>query len=135
MSGRPVNTQPQPRPTTIGRRGAARLRLAIPARFMATHSMRACILLDLSRTGARVALGSAPLRVGEAGYLIVTQFELFASVVRAAPGFDGGINGLVFEEPLTDQQVLAIRHHAETYEASERDSLREQVRRWVTGEP
>lgn len=55
--------------------------------------------------------------------------------MRNDNGVGGGIIGIAFDEPLTDAQVLEIRHHAEQFEANERDALREQVRRWVSGEP
>lgn len=135
MSARPAFTDLSLLPpTTTGRRAAARLRLAIPARMMAIHSTRPCVLIDLSRTGARIALAAVPLKVGEAGYLVLPHLEVFATVVRAARGQDGGTNGLEFDEPLCDDQVLAMRRHAETYQMSERQALRDQVRRWVTGE-
>ncbi len=134
MSARPAFTEALLPPATTGRRAAARLRLAIPARMMAIHGTRPCVLIDLSRTGARIALADVPLKVGESGYLVISGLEVFATAVRAARGQNGGTNGLVFEDPLADDQVLSVRRHAETYQASERDALRDQVRRWVTGE-
>lgn len=116
-----------------GRRGAARLRLAIPVRIVSTRATQSCILLDLSRSGARIGLAD-PLAPGMCLYLQIARLEVFAEVVRRDPGAGGGINGLVFDEPLPDAAVLAVRQHAETFEQRQRDSLREQVRRWVSGE-
>lgn len=120
-----------PRPT--GRRGAARLRLAIPVRMVSTHATQSCILLDLSRTGARIGLAE-PLAPGMCLYLKIARFEVFAEVIRRDLGEGGGINVLAFDEPLPEDAVLAVRQHAETFEKRQRDSLREQVRRWVSGE-
>jgi hypothetical protein len=116
-----------------GRRGAARLRLAIPVRIVSTRATQSCILLDLSRTGARIGLPD-PLAPGRCLYLQVARLELFAEVVRRDLGEGGGTNGLVFDEPLSDDAVLAVRQHAETFEQRQRDAFREQVRRWVSGE-
>lgn len=120
-------------PQAIGRRGAARLRLAIPVRMVSTHATQNCILLDLSRSGARIGLAE-PLAPGMCLYLRVARFEVFAEVIWREVGTGGGINGLVFDEPLSDAAVLAVRHHAEGFAQRQRDSLRDQVRRWVSGE-
>lgn len=129
----PVLVREPAKPSVTGRRGAPRLRLAIPVRLVSTYSTEACILLDLSRTGARVGLERL-LSPGELLYLGVAGLEVFAEVVRATPGESGGINGLVFDEPLSDAAVLAVRSHAETFEQRERANFRDQVRRWVSGD-
>lgn len=121
------------KPPAVGRRGAARLRLAIPVRLISTHATESCVLLDLSRSGARIGLAH-PLPEGACLYLRVARFELFAEVVRRQIGEGGGLNGLVFDEPLDEATVLAVRRHAETFEQRQRDVLRDQVRRWVRGE-
>jgi len=120
-------------PIVTGRRGAARLRLAIPVRLVAIHTSRNCVLLDLSRSGARIGL-ERPLAPGDCAYLQIAGIEVFAEVVRRAQGAAGGINGLAFDEPLDDAAVLAVRRHAETFEQRTRESLRDLVRRWVNGE-
>jgi hypothetical protein len=120
-------------PRPVGRRAAARLRLAIPVRLLSTRATESCVLLDLSRTGARVGL-ARPLAPGELLWLKVGPLEIFAEVVRCLRGRDGGVNGLVFDQPLSDDQVLAVRRHAETFEQRQHDALLDQVRRWVTGE-
>lgn len=120
-------------PPATGRRGAARLRLAVPALVITTKANDPCVLLDLSRTGARIGM-ARPLDLGELLYLKIARLEVFAEVVRRHCGQAGGVNGLTFDEPLPDAAVLAVRHHAETFAQRERDSLRDQVRRWVSGE-
>ncbi len=119
--------------TVTGRRGAARLRLSIPARIVSIHGTHDCIVLDLSRTGARIALAE-PIKLGAGGVLRVAQLEVFGEVVHRAQGSRGGINGLAFEAPLSNDAVLAVRHYSESFEAAGRIAFREQVRKWVTGE-
>lgn len=118
---------------TIGRRAAARLRLAIPARFVSVTATQTCILLDISRGGARIALAS-PVPYRQSGFIAVGRLELFGTVVRSERMWDGGINAIAFEEPIAEAQVLAIRRFAEEFELRERQALHDQVRRWVTGE-
>jgi hypothetical protein len=101
--------------------------------MLSTHATQSCILLDLSRTGARIGLAE-PLAQGMCLYLEIARMEVFAEVIRRDRGVTGGINGLLFDEPLSDAAVLAVRRHAETFEQRQRDSLRDQVRRWVSGE-
>lgn len=122
-----------PRSNIVGRRGAARLRLSIPARFVSVDGHHDCILIDLSATGAQIAL-TAPRMLGAAGYLMVARLEVFGEVVRRVWGQGGGVNGLMFDEPLSRDDVLGVRHHAETFQQREQVALRDQVRRWVTGE-
>jgi PilZ domain len=118
---------------SVGRRGAARLRLAIPVRLVSTRATESCVLLDLSRTGARIGLAE-PLPPGSLLYLNVAGLELFAEVVRRDLGKGGGTNGLAFDEPLPDEAVIAVRHFAETFEQRERKAIRDSVRRWVDGQ-
>ncbi|MBI1403852.1 MAG: hypothetical protein GC147_11635 [Porphyrobacter sp.] len=127
-----LRAEPASAPTT-GRRGAARLRLAIPVRLLATHLTTSAVLLDLSRTGARVGMAE-PFAPATLLYLKVEQLEIFSEVVRRHCGEGGGVNGLVFDEPLCEADVLAVRRHAETYAERERAVMRDQVRRWVSGE-
>ncbi len=117
----------------IGRRSAARLRLAVPARFVSIYSTQNCILLDISCSGARLGLAT-PIADGQSGYLEIARLEVFGSIVRAERGIDGGINAMAFDDVIAKAQVLDIRRYAEDFAARERHALREQVRRWVTGE-
>jgi hypothetical protein len=112
----------------VGRRSAARLRLSIPAKLTTIYCDHRCILVDLSRTGAKVALAQ-PLRVGEAGYLNVAGLKIFALVVWCG----GGINGLHFDCALTDEQVLTVRAYSEQMERHERTAMLAEARVWVTG--
>lgn len=129
----PAQAEDPAAPLAVGRRAAPRLRLAIPVQLILTRATENCVLLDLSRCGARIGL-AAPLAPDVCLYLKVASLEVFAEVVRRDLGEGGGINGLAFDEPLPDEDVLKVRHFAETFEQRERDNLRDQVRRWVGGQ-
>ena len=119
-------------PIVIGRRGAARLRLSLPARLQTMTDTRRCILLDLSQTGAKIGL-EEPLRGGASAILELHGIDQFGTIVRQSKGGNGGINGLEFEAPLTRSDVLAVRQFAETFEEREMQALRSEVRAWVMG--
>ncbi|WP_027444184.1 hypothetical protein [Erythrobacter cryptus] len=91
--------------------------------------MHACILLNLSRTGAKLAILEA-IREGEGAILRCGVINHFAIVTRT----EFGRNALVFDEPLSDAVVLETRRYHETFEARERRALIETARRWVTGD-
>ena len=112
-----------------GRRAAPRLRLSLPARLISVQGNQECILMNLSRSGAQVAVMD-PLRSGEAAVLRCGSLEVFGDVIRA----DFGLNAMRFERELRDEDVLAVRHHYETYEDGQRRSLIETARKWVTGD-
>ncbi|MEM7690759.1 MAG: PilZ domain-containing protein [Pseudomonadota bacterium] len=112
----------------VGRRKAARLRLSIPAKLVTVSETRRCVLIDLSRTGAQIALPK-PLQVGDAAFLRFAGFDVFASALRC----DQGRNGLEFDMELSDADVIAIRHYAESAEADERRALIDEARAWVMG--
>ncbi|MEL6486795.1 MAG: hypothetical protein AAFQ13_06595, partial [Pseudomonadota bacterium] len=67
----------------------------------------------------------------EAGFLRFANTEVFASVIRVSTG----LNGVEFDVPITDEDVLAIRRFAEDYEADARSALRNEARAWVMGGP
>jgi hypothetical protein len=120
-------------PATTGRRAAPRLRLAIPARFVSIYATQRCVLIDLSRTGARMALATL-VAPGQAGYLEIDRMEIFGTVVRAQRSGEMAVNALAFDDPIPQAAVLRIRAYAEGLEARMQMALRDQVRRWVTGE-
>lgn len=90
-------------------------------------------MLDISRTGARLALRK-PLTKGQSGLVEIARSEAFGTVVRTERGPDGGINAIAFDDPLTEREVLEIRRFADDFAQREKAALREQVRRWVSGE-
>jgi hypothetical protein len=122
-------TPKPPLPSKIGRRAAARLRLSLPGQLIAVERVHRCILMNLSRTGAQVAILDA-LREGEGAILRCGSIDHFTFVTRS----EFGLNALQFEEPLTDREVLEIRHLYENFEERERRALMETARKWVTGD-
>jgi hypothetical protein len=116
-----------------GRRAAPRLRLAIPATFVSIYAQHSCILMDLSCTGARIALPRL-VAEGQSGYIEVGQLEIFGTIVRAERTEEMAVNAMIFDDPISRGAVLDVRSFAETMQERERRDLRDQVRRWVAGE-
>jgi hypothetical protein len=114
---------------TVGRRAAPRLRLSLPAQLIGVEKAHTCILLNLSRTGAQVAILDA-IRLGEGAILRCGVIDHFAIVTRT----EFGLNALEFDEPLTDAIVLDIRRYHENFEEREKRTLIETARKWVTGD-
>jgi len=102
--------------------------LSLPGQLIAVDRVHRCIVLNLSRTGAQVAILDA-MREGEGAILRCGHIEPFAVVTRS----EFGLNALKFEEPITAQQVLDIRSFHENYEERERRMLVETARNWVNG--
>ena len=117
------------KPTNIGRRAAPRLRLSLPARLVAVDRVHSCVLLNLSRSGAQVAIHDA-MAIGEGAMLQCGDIDHFVIVARQEPG----LNGLQFDEEISDDLVLDIRRYHENYETHERRALVDKVRKWVNGE-
>lgn len=112
-----------------GRRAAPRLRLSLPAQLIAVEKAHTCILLNLSRTGAQVAILDA-MREGEGAILRCGMINHFALVTRS----EFGLNALVFDEPLTGEVVLETRRYHENFEEREKRALLETARKWATGD-
>lgn len=132
VSDKPANPATKALPIPVGRRGAARLRLSLPATLVSLYATHRCILIDLSCTGAQVGL-EAPLESNETAVLQIAGVELFCEVVRTAHGDKGGVNGLLFDPPLEDQDVLDMRAFAENYQEDDLHALKSEVRDWVQG--
>ncbi|MXP39858.1 hypothetical protein GRI59_14710 [Erythromicrobium ramosum] len=128
-----VDPAPEPRDEpaipVVGRRLAPRLRLSLPAQLIAVERSHACILLNLSRTGAQVAILDA-MREGEGAILRCGVIDHFGIISRS----EFGINAIAFDEPLTDKIVLETRRYHENFEDRERRALVEMARKWVTGD-
>jgi len=122
----PTNDPPVP---AVGRRSAPRLRLSLPAQLIAVDRVHTCILLNLSRTGAQVAILDA-MREGEGAILRCGVIDHFGLISRS----EFGLNAMVFDEALTDAIVLETRRYHENFEERERRALIETARRWVTGD-
>ncbi|MEL6486797.1 MAG: PilZ domain-containing protein [Pseudomonadota bacterium] len=113
----------------VGRRRAPRLRVSLPARFVAIDRTHPCILLNISQTGAQIAILNS-VREGEGGVLECGRIKAFALVVRS----EFSLNAVHFEDELSYDDVMDIRRLYETYELRERRKLIETARRWASGE-
>jgi len=114
---------------SVGRRSAPRLRISLPGQLIAVDKVHSCILMNLSRTGAQVAILDS-LRKGEGAILRCGAIDHFAIITRS----EFGLNALTFDEPLSDALVLDIRRYNENFEERERRALMETARKWVTGD-
>jgi len=134
MAAEPMSSPACDAPVQIGRRASSRLRLAIPARFVSIYSTQNCILLDISRCGARLALAN-PVAEDQSGVVEFAHFALFGAIVRAERFAGGGANAMAFDDPISEADVIEVRRFAESFEMRERLALRDMVKRWVAGEP
>ena len=89
------------------RRGAARMRIEIPALLRTASGSRPGVLADLSVSGARMVLDDPP-RQGLSGMLDWDGRETFCSVVWSA----NGACGLLFERALPLALVLELTGQA-----------------------
>jgi len=113
----------------VGRRAAPRLRLSLPGVLVGTLGNYNCIVTNISRTGALVAINE-PLKVGEQAYLRCGMLNHFVIVIRQ----DRGLNAIEFDNPLDDALVLELRRFHESFEQHERDDLMGTARSWIIGE-
>lgn len=120
---------PRLSPGKIGRRHAARLRVSLPGQMIGVEKVQSCILLNLSRSGAQVAILES-LRIGEGAILRCGAIKQFGVVTRS----EFGLNAVEFDEQLEHEQVLEIRRYYENFEERERRTLIETARKWVNGE-
>lgn len=116
----------------IGRRSAPRLRLSLPARLVTISDTRRCILIDLSRSGAQIGL-ERPLKSGADVFLQIADIDQFGIVRRQAHGLMGGLNGIEFDDRLTDKHVISMRHYADTFQEEANRALRREASNWVSG--
>ncbi|MEM6474929.1 MAG: PilZ domain-containing protein [Pseudomonadota bacterium] len=112
-----------------GRRSAPRLRLSLPARLVAVERTHQCILLNLSRSGAQVAILNS-VREGEGAFLKCGAIDQFVIISRS----EFGMNALEFDEPISDELVLEIRRYHENFKEREKRALIETARKWVNGD-
>lgn len=115
-------------PGARGRRAAARARLNIPGRLILRRGVIACLVEDLSRTGARLMLQDLPA-LGETGVLEINRIECFGAAVWVK----GTRCGVHFDEPLDLQQVVDLRQFADHYTEHRRDQERTAAREFVQG--
>ena len=124
----PIMAQPlaNPRILPSGRRRHSRLRLQLPARLISLEGNLQATLIDLSLTGAKVALDvNAPLR-GDA-FLEWGSFEAFCTISWA----EGRLCGVLFDEPLASKVLIATRVLGDTTPPV--DASRAAARAWAAG--
>lgn len=113
----------------LSKRVAPRLPLSLPGTFIGTQGNFSCIVTNLSRTGALVAMNES-LKVGADGYLRSGPIDRFVTVTRQ----DRGFNAVEFDIPVPDTFVADMRRYQEGFDQHHRDELAETVRSWTTGE-
>lgn len=96
-------------PDVPPRRGRSRLKTRFPAKVILLSGTYSAELLDISLTGARLALSSrrtdAELEIGETIILCWDKFEKLGHIVWAK----GDSAGMVFEELVTPSELIATR--------------------------
>lgn len=111
-----------------GRRGSARLRLRLPAELITLDGQGPAILENISATGARVS-SQLVLKPGASCILRLGRLELFGDVAWCAQGR----LGLMFEEPLAQGQLVALRNLDPADLANERAAREDWARGFVNG--
>lgn len=120
---------PPPTSLTKGKRAASRVRLHLPARVDLLTGTQKCFLEDLSVTGAAIIPQNKLPRTGDSVVLICNPVDAFGVVVWVRHGRFG----VMFDEPLPLDQVVALRHFADDFADAEKQRLIEQARDWVQG--
>ena len=112
-----------------GRREAARVRLALPAKVILVTGHEHCQLDDLSETGARITLGREAPPAGHSAVLMVDGIEAFGAVVWRR----GGQFGLCFDQPMPKSDVIRLRTLHDFHESLEHENSRRRARDFVQG--
>ena len=113
----------------VGRRANARLRLHVPAELVLTDGNARCLLDDISRTGAHVTVPRTVFR-GSDAVLRCGGLECFGEIVWVS----GNHCGLLFDRPLAQEMVLAMRSASRLLAEAEADARQRAAREWVMGQ-
>ena len=100
-----------PKPTIAGRRSVPRVRLFVPAQVMLVRGLEQCVLDNLSQHGAQILFNARMPQDGSGAVLKVKDLDVFGTVIWVK----GKHFGVQFEEAVTLQQVVQIRHYADAY--------------------
>ncbi|CCA94060.1 conserved hypothetical protein [Novosphingobium sp. PP1Y] len=112
-----------------GRREQSRLRVRLPVRLETRSVTCRAILIDLSSSGARLALENLP-RVGTEALILWDKYEAFGEVVWA----EGVQCGIAFFDPLPGDVVLKTRELDDAaHLPQDKELLRQVARQWVEG--
>lgn len=116
-------------PERRGRRENPRAQIVLPATVDALSGLQHISLLDISRHGACLAGASLPA-MGRDVILRCGALDAFGTVVWAAPGRCG----LVFDEPISASELVALRRVANAAELSAiSDEERQATADWISG--
>jgi hypothetical protein len=113
----------------LGRRAASRLRLGVPGRIKLLRGIANCCAEDLSRTGARVSKDGDMPRPGSTAIVEINGVEGFGSVVWVK----GQHMGMKFDDPLSLETLVVLRHYADNYRNIEVADRRRNAREFVMG--
>lgn len=113
-----------------GRRASSRLRLGagLPCRLVLLCGTQPGRVEDISATGARIATGTVVPLAAE-GLLEVNGVEAFGEVVWCR----SGRVGFHFEEKLTLEQLVKLRHFSDGFGEHERQRRERIAQEFVTG--
>ncbi|MFM5885003.1 MAG: PilZ domain-containing protein [Novosphingobium sp.] len=112
-----------------GRREQSRLRLRLPCRLITRGGDQRALIVDLSRTGARVHAEQLACERGDA-VLRWFDMESFGQLVWARSGFCG----IRFYDPVPVAWLLQSRTLNETdCDLDDRQAARDLAREWVSG--
>ena len=106
-------------------RRLGRLKLGIGARLALIDGEARCKILDLSLDGAKVST-DRDLYCGEAALLKIDELEAFGSIIWA----HDGLIGIRFDERLTKEQLMRLRHGAI---GNEKSAARQAAKQWASG--
>lgn len=118
-------------PSTLashGRRASPRLRLNLPAQLITLDSRGPALLENISATGARIA-SRLVVRPGSSCVVRIAGLELFADITWAI----SDRCGILFESPLTEQQLLTLRELNGLPVKNEKTARKEWAQRFVEG--
>ena len=112
-----------------GRRQAARVRLALPAKVILITGHKPCLLDDLSQTGAKITVDQTPPPLGDDAVLMVNGVEAFGTVVWRR----GNSFGLCFETAMPIDDVVRLRGCHDHFKTLEEQQQLRQAREFVQG--
>ena len=120
--------QPQGGASLTGRRAAARVRLALPARIETINGVQRVTLVDLSLDGAQIVAEELPA-AGSDLVLKCGPIDVFATVRWVRDGHCG----LHFDESIVKAQLLTLRQEDEAAARAPDAAQWRAAREWATG--
>lgn len=114
------------RPGRPGNRGFNRLRLAVSATLVLTHARLACLIDDISASGARLRV-ERDLGAGQPAQLMFHELLIQGTVVWSKQGECG----LRFDQPLAGEDMQGMLWITENRELYERICEEDRVQVWA----